>query len=350
MLHSRGRMFAVLLMGALLAWGSFSTADAANVMHHVAGPNPAQIQQMIQQAQRQQQQMMQQLQQMMQQRAQMMAQQQQRMMQQAQVAGQQVARQQQMMARRQQIAARQMQRRAAVASRNMARNMRNMPRPVLKNVVAEYEFIVADDGIVRSMNVLGPELDENGKVKKLNAEEKKKLKGEDEIERKLIGYKAGVEDLQPGDEVIVTLSRYRPAKTSKSKAAEDADSEKGTEKAADKKEEKEVKKDADKEGASDEMTDHDRITKLANWKRYGKLHGVIVEADAAGSRRMTIAIQGQQMVMQKPGQNNPPANAKPTHIDIDPSTLQATFLVIVKRGEGMPAGGGGAGTGFGFGK
>ena len=66
----------------------------------------------------------------------------------------------------------------------------------------------------------------------------------------------------------------------------------------------------------------------------------------AGSRRVTIAIQGQQMAMQQPnnrnGQpnnnknnnnNNNQANPKPTHTAIDPSTLQGTFVIVVKRGD-----------------
>jgi hypothetical protein len=270
-----------------------------------AGPNPAHIQHMIQQARQQQQQMMQQIQQMMQQRAQMMAQQQQQMMRQAQVA----------------------QRAASVQARRTAqvarRAMRNMPRPVLQNVVAEYDFVVADEALVRTMHILNPELDDKGEIKKLSAEEKLKLKGDTPEEQKLTGYKAAVEDIQPGDEVIVSLSKYQPAKSSK----KDEDTETKEKKSGD----KESAKDS-----SDEMTDHDKIAKLANWKRQGKLHGVVLEVDATSSRRMTIAIQGQQIAMVKPGQKNNNANnqnAKPKKIDIDPSVLQATFVVIVKRGQ-----------------
>ena len=165
MLHTRGRCVGILIGLVMLTTVCLPKASAVPMMHHVQGPNPAQIQAMIQHAQQQQQRMMQQLQQMMQQRAQMMQQQQQQMMRQAQVAQQQMARQASINARRQQINNRNLQRRASAAQRNMARQMRNMPRPVLENVVAEYQFIVADDGIVRSTTILNPELDENGKDK-----------------------------------------------------------------------------------------------------------------------------------------------------------------------------------------
>jgi hypothetical protein len=312
------------------------------------GANPAQQQQqmmqrMMQQAQQQQQQMMRMIQQMQQQAQRQMQQQQQMMRNQARAS---------------QIVNRTMSRQAQM----MARAARNMPRPVLQNVVAEYGFVIADDGLIRSMTVLAPELDEKGKPKTLTADEKLKLRGDTPEERKVAGYKAGVEDLMPGDEVIVTLSRYLPAKHSSPGEKEKEDKDKDAKKEAKK------EKDADREKAKsddtekskkdmegDETDDAHKLARLKDWRAKGKLHGVVVETDMASSRRMVIAIQGQQVVMQSPlnrnnnNNNNNKANAKPQQTSIDPSVMQGTLVVIVKRGQGG-AGGTSGNTGFGFGK
>ena len=128
--------------------------------------------------QQQQQQMMQQMQQQIQQARQQAQQQQQQMMQYLQ----QLQRNQ---AQRMQQAARQQQRPGQ--------------QPQLKDVVTTYEIIIADGGVVRTMALLAPELDEKGRPKKPEAEEKKKLKGDSDAEWQLTGFKASSEELQSGD-------------------------------------------------------------------------------------------------------------------------------------------------------
>lgn len=358
-----------LCLGFLIVAVSFRSAQSAQPPR----PNQQQIQQQIQQlqqqAQQQQQQMQQYIQQLQQAQQQRMQQAQQQAQRQAQVAGQQAQRQAQQLQRQAQQAQRQAQ---------------NGPRPQLQDVTTTYEFIIADEGVVRTMALLSPELDDKGRPKKLDAEEKKKLKGDSEAERKFPGYKATVEDLQVGDEIVVTLSRNRPVKGSKKKDADgDEDmpkmkgkaKEKDEEKAADDEEKpkakakgkakaKEEKEDGDEKpkakAKEKEDGDEEKEAKkidLSMWRPVGKLMGTISEADTAGSRRIVIRITQKQWVMvggngqrqQQQPQGGGAGGGQNNHISIDPSQLQATLVQITKRGTGVDTGGGGD-TGFGFGK
>ena len=120
---------------------------------------------------------------------------------------------------------------------------RTSNQPQLVDVTTTYEFIVADEGLVRTMVLLSPELDDKGRPKKLDAEEKKKLKGDSDAERKFPGYKAGMDDLQAGDEVIVTLARQRPVKGAKKKEADGDEEAAPKMKAKGKAKEKDAEKD-----------------------------------------------------------------------------------------------------------
>jgi hypothetical protein len=318
-----------------------------------APPNQQQIQQAIQQAQQQQQQMMQYIQQLQQQQAQ-----------------------------RAQQMAQQMNRVAQQQAQQANRQMKNAKQV---DIITEYEFVVADEGVVRTMSLLSPELDDKGRPKKLDLAEKQKLKGDSPEERKFVGYTANIEDIQVGDEVLVTLARHRATKGSPGKKKDGDDEEdmpkmkaKGKEKAAEKDDEEKpkakakakdadddeekpkakakakakakddddedkpkMKKDKDGEGEEKEVKKIDQ----SMWRPVGKVTGVVSEIDAAGSRRVTVRYIQKQWVL--PGQNNPNAN-NPNHIAIDPGTLQATLVVITKRGNGMVEGGGDS-PGFGFG-
>ena len=71
----------------------------------------------------------------------------------------------------------------------------------------------------------------------------------------------------------------------------------------------------------------------------GKLMGTVSEADSSGSRRVVIRITQKQWVM--PGQGGQrgqaPAGGQAggdNHISLDPATIQATLVVIAKRGTG----------------
>jgi hypothetical protein len=331
MLQNLSRVLFFLGMGVVASSGLEAAAPRPQ------GPNPQQIQQAQQQA-------MQQLQRAIQQQQQQAQRMQQQMMQQARVAGQQMTRQMQ----------------------QLARQNRNAPRPGFQEVQTDYDFVFLDAGLVRTMVPLTLELDDKGRPKQLDPEEKKKTKGDTPEERRLAGYKAALEDLQPGDEITVTLSRHRPLR--KSKSADDGgeekpkkkDSEKDKEKDADKDKAKE--KDADKDKADkDKDKDKDKAEKTkekemedeeaavrratrAEWRPFGKLQGVVSDVDPSGSRRITIRVVTEQVVMRQPNQgnnnnnNNPPAVAQKS-VSIDPSQLQGTFLVILKRGKGDGAGG-----------
>lgn len=332
-----------------------------------AGPTPQQIQQQQQQMQQQMQQMQQQMQQARQQaiqQAQQQQQQMQRYIQQVQRNNQQAQRQ--------------------------AQQQGQKGQPKLVDVTTTYEIIIADEGLVRTMTLLSPELDDKGRPKKLDAEEKKKLKGDSEAERKFMGFKAGIEDLQAGDEVIVTLARHRATKGSakkkdadgeedapkmKGKAKEDDGEEKPKEKAkgkakakvADAEEEEKPKAKAkekedgdekpkakakEKEDGDEEPKEVKKIDQ-SMWRPVGKLMGTVSEIDGSGSRRLVIRMTQKQWVMpgQGGGRGGQQAGAAPdNNISIDPAIMQATLVVITKRGTGTMESPGGD-TGFGgFGK
>jgi hypothetical protein len=327
------------------------------------GPTPQQIQQMQQQMQQAQQQAMQHLQQLMQQQQQQAQRMQQQMANQARVLGPQLARQ----------------------AQQAARQARNAPRPGYQETITNYDFTFSDVGLVRTMAPLTQELDDKGRPRKLDAAEMKKAKGDSPQERKLAGYKATFEDVQVGDQVTVTLARYVPKRSLlKSKDKEDADEEKPAKK-KDADDEEKLKKDAEakakkeeKDAEKDKAKDKDKDAEKekgdkekgettkgkekeedaeaaaaaaelwkgrTEWRNYGKLTGTVAEVDSSGSKRLTLRIKGQQVVMQRPGQGAPAA-AEPKTISIDPSQLQATMIVIVRRGTGVDAAGGGGG-GFG---
>src|SRR5262249_27241480 len=118
---------------------------------------------------------------------------------------------------------------------------------------------IADEGVVRTMSLLSPELDDKGRPKKLDAAEEQKLKGDSPEERKFVGYKANVEDIQGGDEVLVTLAPHRPTRGSRVEKKDGDDDEdmpkmkaKGKEKAADKDDEDKPKAKAKAKDADDE--------------------------------------------------------------------------------------------------
>jgi multidrug efflux pump subunit AcrA (membrane-fusion protein) len=337
-------------------------------------PNQQQIQQAIQQAQQQAQQQQQQMMQYLQQ----LQQAQQQRMQQAQQIGQQQA---QRNAQQAQQVARQMQQAARQGQKN---------QPQMKDVTTTYEVIIADEGLVRTMALLTPELDDKGRPKKLDAEERKKLKGDTDAERKFTGYKATIEDLQAGDEVIVTLARHRPVKGAKKKKDADGDDDtpkmkgkakekdgddeekpkakaKAKEKDADDEEKPKAKAKAKEKDADDEDKpkgkkekegdgDEKEVKKIdqSMWRTVGTLMGTISEIDAGGSRRMVIRITQKQWVAPNQGGQGGGGGAgagNNNNISIDPATMQATLVVITKRGTGTDASPGAEGTGFGgFGK
>lgn len=329
-----------------------------------------------------------------QQQIQQMQQQQQQMQQQLQQARQQALQQQQQM----QQYIQQLQRNQAIRNQQMAQQAarqgqqrpgQGQGQPQLRDVTTTYEFIVADEGVVRTMVLLAPELDDKGRPKKLDAEEKKKLKGDSEAERKFTGWKAAIEDIQAGDEVIVTLARHRPTKGAakkkgddgeedapkmKGKAKEGDDEEKPKDKKAKAKdaddeekpkakakekekedgEEKPKAKGKDKDKEGDEEAKEVKKIDQSMWRPVGKLMGTVSEADSSGSRRIVIRITQKQMVMPGGGGRGGQGGGggagagNDNNISIDPASMQATLVVITKRGTGMESPGG---TGFGgFGK
>lgn len=360
------KRFVALVFGVLALHVMSSAGKSA--------PQPKQpTQQQIQQMQQQQQQMQQQMQQQLQQ-ARQQAQQQQQQMQQY------IAQLQRNQAMRNQQAAQQ-------AARQQQGQRPGQGQPQLRDVTTTYEFIVADEGVVRTMVLLAPELDEKGRPKKLDAEEKKKLKGDSEAERKFTGWKAGMEDIQAGDEIIVTLARHRPTKGAakkkgddgdedapkmKGKAKEGDDEEKPKEKKAKAKdaddeekpkakakekekedgEEKPKAKGKEKDKEGDEEAKEVKKIDQSMWRPVGKLMGTVSEADSSGSRRIVIRITQKQMVMPGGGGRGGQGGAgapNDNNISIDPANMQATLVVITKRGTGMESPGGDTGFG-GFGK
>jgi hypothetical protein len=196
-------------------------------------------------------------------------------------------------------------------------------QPKLQGITVKYDFSVADDGFIRSIKLLNPEIDDKGKPKKLTPDEVAKAKGDCPAERRLAGYKAEFDDLQVGDEIIVTIARQRPppppAKVVKTKSP--------GEKAA-KDEEK------DKESGKEESDEPPAPKKfnLADWKTVGTLRGVVAVIDG---NRLTLDVNVQQWVMPQQNQRNGAANNRPgqppRQISIDSEKMQATVVLIVRH-------------------
>jgi hypothetical protein len=101
------------------------------------------------------------------------------------------------------------------------------PTVKVANVSTDYTITYnSQAGKVRTYD-LPPNYDEKGNPKKYTKEELQKLKGDDPAEKKLPGYKADFPDLKVGDYVEVSVSVFKPTKTSSAdktkEAAPDAD-------------------------------------------------------------------------------------------------------------------------------
>jgi hypothetical protein len=203
-------------------------------------------------------------------------------------------------------------------------------QPQLKGVTVNYDFTVVEDGFIRSTRLLNAEIDDKGRPKKLNPDELAKAKGDSPAERRLAGYKAEFDDVQVGDEVVVTLAKQRPTPPVVKSAP--VKTESPGEKAA--------KATQDKE-ENDEPPAPKKFA-LADWKAVGTLRGVVTAVD--GNRRLTLRVNTQQWVMPQPNGRNGAANhqaGQPRQISIDSDKFQATVVLIIKR---SPAAAGAART------
>jgi hypothetical protein len=164
----------------------------------------------------------------------------------------------------------------------------------------------SDVGKVRSIDP-PTEYDEKGNIKKLTAEELKKLKGDDPAEKKMVGYKSDFSELQTGDIVQIALSvkKNTPAKSDKSG------------------------KDGDKSLVEDVKDKPDS----PKWVVAGLLLGKVTRIENANTDaepKMTVQVTTAQIVA--PGRNAP-GTRKQT---INPEQAQATVILIGHRPVGPP--------------
>jgi hypothetical protein len=161
-----------------------------------------------------------------------------------------------------------------------------------------------DAGKVRTSNP--PEqFDDKGKPKKLTLSELRKLKGDDPAEKKLVGYKSDIAEVQPGAVIQVTLSTNKALLR---KAAKKGKGDLG----------------GDKDGKDDS-----KPSKGGKWVTVRQLTGVVTKAqEAKGEGGSTITIKVTQQILNNTGGNT---NQDQT---ISPDEAQATLIVITKRAEG----------------
>ncbi len=168
----------------------------------------------------------------------------------------------------------------------------------------------SDAGKVRSLSP-PEEFDDKGNLKKHTKEELLKLKGDDPAEKKMVGYKSDISEVQVGDVIQVSLSVFRTTGAApKKKAKKDKDAE----------DDKDVKDDLGGE-------------KKGKWVVAARLAGKVTRVDAAntdGGAKLTIQVTTQ--VLQGPG-----APAVQNNQTVDPEKGQATLIIIGKRASaGLP--------------
>ena len=129
----------------------------------------------------------------------------------------------------------------------------------------------------------------------------------------------------------------KPKAKAKEKDADDEEKPKAKAKAKEKDADDEEKPKGKKEKEGDGEEKEIKKVDLSMWRPVGKLMGTISEIDAGGSRRMVIRITQKQWVA--PGQQGQGGGgaAAGNNISIDPATMQATLVVITKRGTGTDA-------------
>jgi len=189
----------------------------------------------------------------------------------------------------------------------LPRNYR--PGQGMRVVNATYTFTFTfnnDAGKVRSMSP-PEEFDDKGNIKKHTREELQALKGDTPAEKKMVGYKSEISEVQTGDVVQVVLSVNK------------ANLQKANKKEKDKidLDDKEVK-----DGAK------------AKWVVAGQLVGRVTRVDTGNTEagpKLTVQVTTQ--VVQGRGGNN--GNRTQT---INPDQGQATMVVIGKRATGGQGG------------
>jgi hypothetical protein len=185
----------------------------------------------------------------------------------------------------------------------------NRPRNAGRVVAVHIDFTFTfntDIGKVRSIDP-PTEYDEKGNIRKLTAEELKKLKGDDPAEKKMVGYKSDFSELQTGDIVQVALSvkRNAPAKNDKS----------------------------DKDGEKVSTEDGKEVANSPHWVVAGLLLGKVTRIDNANTDagpRMTVQVTSALIV---PPGRNAPGTRKQT---ISPEQAKATIVLIGHRPIGPP--------------
>jgi hypothetical protein len=170
------------------------------------------------------------------------------------------------------------------------------------------DFTVTFNSDVGKVRTIDPpeEYDEKGNLRKLTREELKKAKGDDPVEKKMVGYKSDFSELQVGDIVQVALS------TKKKETAKKTNPEK------DDKAESEVDK---------------TEAKPAKWVVAGQLLGKVTKIDSANTDaapKVTVKVTSTQVV--QIGQRAI-GNRKQT---IGDEQAQATLVVIGHRPVGPP--------------
>ena len=145
--------------------------------------------------------------------------------------------------------------------------------------------------------------------------------------------------------------KAKPKAKAKDKDADDEEKPKAKAKEKEDGDEKPKGKAKDKDGDEEEPKEVKKIDQ-SMWRPVGKLMGTISEIDSSGSRRLVIQITQKQLVFPgQGGQQQAGGAANQKNISIDPANMQATLVVITKRGTGTMESPGGGGTGFGgFGK
>jgi hypothetical protein len=186
------------------------------------------------------------------------------------------------------------------------------PRAGMRIVNANLEVTFTFNGDVGKVRTISPpeEFDDKGNIKKHTKEELKALKGDTPAEKKMVGYKSDISEVQVGDVIQVALSSN---KANLQKAAKKGKKDKE----ADLEEEK-----PDKGGKS-------------KWVTVAQVIGTVTKANAgntdAGS---TLTIRITTQVIQGRGGNR--------NQTIDPEQAQATLVIIGKRATdgqgGVPAG------------
>jgi hypothetical protein len=192
---------------------------------------------------------------------------------------------------------------------------RGVPNPTgyrapagMRVVNATINFTFTYNSDVGKVRTISPpeEFDDKGNIKKHTRGELLALKGDTPAEKKMVGYKSDISEVQNGDVVQVALSVFKTAAAAPKK--------KGKKGKEDLDEDKEAKDDLD-------------APKKGRWVVAARFIGKVTRVDTANTDSGTrLTVQVTTQVLQGNGGGNTNANQT-----IDPEKAQATLILIGQR-------------------